>query len=496
MLGGEFSFLNRSARIGWPPDWNPRDLPALWRYNLHYHDFLWSLPFDHALAVTRDWIRKQDAAGRGGGWDAYPVSLRIQNWCTFFFGEHLDATRATAGAEEELWTSLELQTRHLEKRVEWHLLGNHIVENAAAFVFAGSTFGSSLGDAWMRRGIDLLATQLPEIVLPDGGHAERSPMYQARLCLLMENLSRLEDETVLHLVAEPLRRTRHALSRLTHPDGGIALLNDSAHGIYPNVEPEGIGSFALPDSGYYGARTESGHYVVCDAGPIGPDYQPGHAHGDTLSFELSLGGKRFVVDTGVYGYEEDEWRALARSTRAHNTVEINRLDQSDFWGAFRVGRRARPRNIRHDQDRSGFCLEAEHDGYEHLAGSPIHRRRFRWHRDGVLLIRDRVLSGRDVLVRSRFHLHPDVSVIPQADGSLHLTSGEQNCMVRFAGPGGMRVEASWYFPEFGQRVSSRVIVVEHRASEMTAGVVFASTGDPVQFDLEKGARFGGTEYAW
>ena len=54
----------------------------------------------------------------------------------------------------------------------------------------------------------------------------------------------------------------------------------------------------MPDTGYYGARSADGHYVVCDAAPIGPDYNPGHAHGDLFSFELSLGGHR-----GKYGIQ-------------------------------------------------------------------------------------------------------------------------------------------------------------------------------------------------
>ena len=102
--------------------------------------------------------------------------------------------------------------------------------------------------------------------------------------------------------------------------------------------------FALRDAGYYGARG-SGHYVVCDAAPIGPDYQPGHAHGDLLSFELSLAGRRVIVDAGVHGYDGDPLRAWCRSTRAHNTVEIDGEDQCEFWGTFRVARRARPRDV-------------------------------------------------------------------------------------------------------------------------------------------------------
>jgi hypothetical protein len=51
---------------------------------------------------------------------------------------------------------------------------------------------------------------------------------------------------------------------------------------------------ALADSGY--VRLQIGPAVmIADVGEIGPDHLPGHAHADTLSFELSLRGQRVQV---------------------------------------------------------------------------------------------------------------------------------------------------------------------------------------------------------
>ncbi len=82
--------------------------------------------------------------------------------------------------------------------------------------------------------------------------------------------------------------------------------------------------------------------MVIDCGAIGPDYQPGHAHCDTLSYELAIDGRRVIVDSGVHDYEPTQHRAYARSTPAHNTVVIDGQEQSEMWGVFRVARRARP----------------------------------------------------------------------------------------------------------------------------------------------------------
>ena len=66
---------------------------------------------------------------------------------------------------------------------------------------------------------------------------------------------------------------------------------------------------------------------------------------DFFSFELSLRGTRVVVDSGVSTYETGPMREYCRSTRAHNTVEIEGQDLVELWGAFRVGRRCRPREV-------------------------------------------------------------------------------------------------------------------------------------------------------
>ncbi|HUF10416.1 MAG TPA: alginate lyase family protein [Rhodothermales bacterium] len=498
---GGLTFLNRTERVGWPPAWEMGSPPKLWRYNLHYHDFLWKLPFDDAVTAVRSWIDSYPNGLDRVGWDPYPVSLRVQNWCMYFFGRHRAKMTDRPEVSEMLWASIFQQIAWLQKRIEWHLLGNHILENGAALSLAGATFDGATGDQWLQLGLDLLGKHLDDNVLTDGGHAERSPMYHSRLCQMLENLSRAGNEEISKLVQEPLKRAWAFLPLVSHPDGGISLFNDAALGIYPGVAELGMerskpGVFALPDSGYYGALSNEGNYVICDAGPIGPDHQPGHAHGDTLSFELSVGGVRFVVDSGVLGYEGDRWRTYARSTRAHNTIELNRVDQSDFWGVFRVGRRAYPRSVTFTEDDRGFSLEGEHTGYDHLTGRPVHRRRFRWIDKGVLMVRDRIKGGSPVWARSHIHLHPDVAILPLSDRSLLLQRGVVSCTVVLAGAGRLSVEPSWYFPEFGCMYRNYVLVVSARGSELVSGFCMAPGKVLPTFDLERGARVDDVVYGW
>ena len=91
---GSFEFLNRRERLGWPPDWDAPGLPALWRYHLHYFEPLLGLDFADARALASDWILRHDLRRGRVGWDAYPTSLRLLNWCGAFFGRHRAATAA------------------------------------------------------------------------------------------------------------------------------------------------------------------------------------------------------------------------------------------------------------------------------------------------------------------------------------------------------------------------------------------------------------------
>ncbi|MFW6287101.1 MAG: heparinase II/III family protein [Candidatus Sumerlaeota bacterium] len=476
---GAFTFLNQQHELGWPPDWNNQEVPKLWQYHLHYHDWLWSLPFSKASEAALDWYRRHPLERGAVGWEAYPTSLRLMNWTALFWGYWRSRTLADRASATVLWAALRLQVEWLMRHLETHLMGNHLLENGAALAFVGATFDGPLAERWKRRGMDILRQEIPEQILADGMHFELSPMYHQRLVQVLLWLHATGDDDLVELTVEPLHKTFKALHHTTHPDGGVALLNDSALRVYPSLstllrqaERQGVyiqserdsGLFAQPLAGYYGARTEAGDYVICDAARVGPDYIPGHAHGDMLSFELSLGGKRMLVDSGVHDYERGEMRDYCRSTRAHNTVEIDGHDQCEFWAAFRVGHRGRPRDVRYEAspEDGGFVLEAWHDGYLRLDGAPRHWRKFEW-RAGALLIEDSIESDRSVQAVSRLHLHPDCELHTMRDNIVSIERDGVICHIHFSGPGSLEIESAWYCPRFGQKRESQLLAWTVRA---------------------------------
>ena len=122
----------------------------------------------------------------------------------------------------------------------------------------------------------------------------------------------------------------------------------------------------------FSVNSENFHAIL-DVGELGPNHQPGHAHADTLSFELSLFEKRFIVNSGTSTYSNDDRRSFERSTSAHNTVEINGMNSSQVWKSFRVGKRALP-YILSISDSMPVTIRAKHDGYRSIFQSPEHQR--------------------------------------------------------------------------------------------------------------------------
>jgi uncharacterized heparinase superfamily protein len=467
LTDGRFSFVGHDVSLGWPPRWDCFDQSRLWQYNLHYFDWIWALDYEAAKEAAGDWIRRHDLARNRVGWEPFPVSLRLQNWLAVFFGRYRERTENDPDWIATLWPSVWLQTEWLQRNLEHHLLANHLLENAVALTWAGACFRGTDAARWFDQGYRLLDREIDEQILPDGMHYERSAMYHLRAVYLVEMLDCLERPDLRNRLAPVLRRMLEATDKLLHADGQIALVNDSAFGIANDPGPlletgrallgddddrrSGNGPWSLPDAGYYGFR-DDGVYLICDAGPVGPDYMPGHAHGDLLSFELSVGGRRIIVDSGVYSYETDEMRSYCRSTRAHNTVEIDGQDQCEFWGAFRVGRRGRPSYVDWEASDEGIRLACGHDGYSRLAGSPSHQRTFQYDRSGRLEVEDRIVSSRPVRVVSRLHLHPECTVEQLTDVTAIIVRGDDRLRLRWSGAVDELVhEDSWYCPRFGLR---------------------------------------------
>lgn len=384
---GKFSFLNAIHPIPDTAPWDSPDLSRLWIYNLHYFDDLASNPGNVDVPAMQvliaRWVRENPPA-KGPGWEPYPLSLRIVNWIKW----HL--TRAPLSQEAR--ESLALQVRSLIPQLEFHLLGNHLLANAKALIYAGLFFRGAEAETWLKRGLSIWQREVRAQVLPDGGHGELSPMYHAIVLedvldlLWFATLSRRGDLPVSEWSTIAAKMLRW-LQIMTHPDGEIAFFNDAALGIAPTLDelrryaerlgvalPPALvdGTYHLPDSGY--VRLQRGDAVVIfDAARPALPHLMGHAHADTLSFEFSLAGKRVVVNSGTSQYAGGPQRQKERATPSHSTVTVEGRDSSEAWSEFRMGTYAHVRDVE-VSDGDILRASASHDGYARQFSGPLHHR--------------------------------------------------------------------------------------------------------------------------
>lgn len=482
----QFCFLRQSKCIPLRNvDWVCKDMPKLWRYNLHYFDYLHDSrrSYENKCFLMSDWIRR-NPPGTEDAWEPYTASLRIVNWIKWFLLlERGSLEEPRERHPQQAWVeSLYQQVQWLEHNIEYHLLANHYLKNGVSLLFAGLYFQGTDAERWLQKGLRILRDELTEQFLADGGHFERSPMYHSISVVdyldvlnLTQNSSTAITREITREFACKVRTALDFLSGICLPDGEIPLFNDSAFGIAPAPSQifdyaERVIGYQMPSqstslavtafsaSGYYVSR-KANDMIIIDCGPVGPDYQPGHAHCDALSYELAIDGRRVVVDGGVFDYEPSQERAYVRSTRAHNTVVVDCEEQSEVWGVFRVARRARPIQGRIEMTEDGAALfEGAHDGYRRLTGKPIHHRRIRYDEQGSWIVMDEVTGAGIHQMESVIHIHHDFTIVRSGEQSFWIEDcGNRIAIVEVLSVCQARVDLGCYFPEFGLSYKNPVI---------------------------------------
>ena len=415
----EFTFLNQSHQFSGEIDWNFAFFGKLWTYNLNYFDFLNQpgMTTETGLALMRDFVRQ--TATLRDGLEAYPTSVRIINWVQFVSRNQLH--------DDEINRHLFAQVRLLSTRLEYHLGGNHLLENGFALLTGAFHFQDQ---RLFNKATRLLRRELTTQILPDGGHAERSPMYHQLLLdrlldalLMLQNQVEQTNPNFAEFLGEKAGKMLDWLNAVTYTNGDVPMVNDAAFGIAPTTAqlrkkatkvglPNPGPMCLLTDSGYRmfrpGTPDNSRYELFVDIGAIGPDSQPGHAHADTLSFVLNVDNQSVFVDNGTSTYQPGPRRMWERGTAAHNTVTVTNENTSEVWASFRVGRRARATVLTDTQTE----LTARHDGYRHVGIR--HERNWQLTEDKIVMT-DRLLTTHTKAETppsgtARFYVHPAVLV--------------------------------------------------------------------------------------
>ena len=281
------------------------------------------------------------------------------------------------------------------------------------------------------------------------------------------------------------------LMAMTHPDGEIAFFNDAATGI--TATPRELLAYArrlgmrvsarlersgdqaaeahlLSESGYYRLYSHSA-VALLDVARIGPDCLPGHAHADTLSFELSVHDHRIIVNGGTSQYGTDARRLAERSTAAHSTVEVDGQNSSEVWSGFRVARRARPFNLYDRRGDGAVVVACSHDGYQRLSGQPVHRRTWEFS-ESSMTVSDTVSARRDGAI-ARFLLHPAVEVSTVTSGRWKLSVSDGVAVGFDVLEGDASLVEARYAPGFGMVRATTCIAVQLRDGQSRIKMAWA-----------------------
>ena len=453
-----FSFLNLEQSFSHDSiDWSFGNYGMLWTYNLNYFDWLHQTVMSKELGLeTLSQFYSTPADKNPIILHPYPTSLRIINTAKFISTWDIK--------EDWLYYKLVSDLNFLCCRLEYHLLANHLLENAFALYIGGLI--SNQGE-FIQKGKKLLVRELKEQVLSDGMHYERSPMYHLiileRLLDALNFAKATSDDLEAMLESYAVRMT--GLTMNWEDLDRIPMMQDSAYDValtvpallkysksllgydYPSRSND------LKDSGY--RKLDNGNFsLFVNVGSIGPSYQPGHSHADELNFELFYEGVPIIVDTGISTYEEQLRRNRERSTLMHNCVRINKSNSSDVWSSFRVGSRAKV--LINECNTTKISLT--HDGYKPVI---VNRSFILDPRENIKIV-DKIKSKTNsqlVLIEGRFHLHPSINLEIIDNNSVKIN---QNIIMRFEDKknenSAFRIESFQYAQGYNNLINSKSIV--------------------------------------
>ena len=239
-------------------------------------------------------------------------------------------------------------------------------------------------------------------------------------------------------LAAAIERMAPALRLLRHGDGGLALFNGTREDTAALVDlvlsqagRAGRAPPALAEGGFHrlqAART----VLIMDCGPPPPAKLDRFSHAGTLSFELSVGRDRMIVNCGAAPAAGPQWRDACRATAAHSTLVIADTNSAELKPDS-LGRRPEHVEVSRQESQGAYWLDASHDGWRRPFGA-IHRRRLYMAASGE------DIRGEDAIEAAspqpyvlRFHLHPSVDASLQQDG--------EGVLLRLPGGSGWRLRA-------------------------------------------------------
>jgi uncharacterized heparinase superfamily protein len=477
LAAGRFRFAGETVTAEAPP-WTE---PLAEDFLAELHGFAWLADLA-ALSDAGAWAAAQRWTAawldRCDGWDAVAwradvAGRRLTAWATYW--PSLAGRAEDKAMAARLSASMARQMRHLARVGGREAPGVKRLAALAGLVAAAAVLGSP---GKLERGVRIIGREAEAQLLPDGGHVERSPRAQLQaleaLVTARAALAAVHAEVPAAL-RSAIDRAAPMLRFFRHGDGALALFNgaqeESAEIVeraLARAEAKGRAPQSAPHAGFQ--RLQAGRsLILVDTGAPPPPGLDGDAHAGTLSFEMSHGRERLIVNCGAYHGPSAEWRAVARASAAHSTLVVADTNSAEIRDSGGLGRKPRHVACKRAEEAGAQWLEASHDGYEPVFGL-VHQRQLFLAADGDdLRGEDRLAGPAGQGFAIRFHLHPAVQASLSQDGGTALLRLASGVGWRLRAQGAvMNLAESIYLGGVEPRKSQQVVLDGHVG---TAGAV-------------------------
>ena len=472
LLAGRYVFCGEEILAPNLPPWAPQGVSEAWAAELHGFAWLRDLAADGSPASREAAVRLvglwlgQYRRWHPLAWRPDVLGRRLLGWLGH--AEFL-LSGATPEAEALLLDGLARQTRHLARSAAFASPGPPRL--TAAIGLVAGTLSLGLSRRALGRGLDLMAREIGQQVLGDGGHASRNPathlavlrdLIQARGVLMAAH----------HEVPEALQNAIDRLAPMLrffrHGDGRLALFNGSREGV------DGLADQTLVLADAPGRALTSARHsgferlvarrtlVLLDAGVPAPAATFYGMHAGLLAFELSVGRERLIVNGGAPERPSVAWTRAMRATAAHSTLTLADTNAVHLDDAGRLKGAAPMVAAERSEAEGSVWIEAYHEGYRESFGL-VHRRRLYLDESGEELRGEDSLIGRPrhpLNFAIRFHLHPQVhaSLVQNGAAALFRLPGGSGFRLVVSSGSELRLEESIYLGAGPMRRNEQVVI--------------------------------------
>jgi uncharacterized heparinase superfamily protein len=453
IAGGEVELIGeliRNPSPRWLPDAAGSEWLAAW------HGFGWLSDLVAAGPNGREAAREsvQSWLAEDIGWDAISarsdvLATRIFSWITHF--DDIAGRDHDAPLRRGMLASLAAQLRHLGRTASWERAGAARLRALKGLIAGMIVLSGS--PSRLSRALAALEQEMSVQIYPDGGHLSRSPSTQLQV---LQDL--IDTRAVLRAagldtpgaVQEAIERMAPVLRLFRHGDRRLALFNDSIEEdgvlidlVLTRSETKGRAPPHAPETGFQRLQADKS-LVVVDTGKPPPRGFDERAHAGALSFEMSHGRERIIVNCGAYRGPKRNWWQVARASAAHSVLVVADTNSVPIRNDG-ILNRARAAVVCERAEHEGQqWISATHNGYRDRFGLTYTRQLF-LAADGEDLRGEDQLAGRPgAAFAVRFHLHPSLEA--------SLIDGEIAAILRLPSGASWRLRAAGAEMTLGESV--------------------------------------------